>query len=225
VENNSKTPEFNAEYHRARRNLTLSGGILLAWEFAGLELQNSAALPLTGISVTIRNPQVVPSILSCLVLFFSIRLFIEWKHSNIIRRSDIFSRADLTLAYSIAIIGVLIFLYQSITQTDIALLASREGNELFSTIIIGFFIFMTGYALGASIANQFDGNRDNAIFVVVPMFLFLCAVPILQLRKYYLVGTLSPLLILLFSAPIIIGFWATYLGYKKEKLTQDNTKH
>ncbi|MEW7009422.1 hypothetical protein [Lentilitoribacter sp. EG35] len=217
MNSNLTSREFGPEFHKARRNLTLTGAVLFVWEIAGLELQSAASLPLTGISVTIRNPEVVPGMLACLAMFFAARMLIEWKQSDFDRRTNIFSRADLILAFAIAAGGILVFVYQNITQTDVAILFLEDYRGVSGVIIVSVVFYLVGWGLGANLADQMHGNRDNALIVIVPFYLLLCCLPILQIRKQYLDDSISPILVLLILVPFLVSIFAIHIGYQREK--------
>lgn len=129
-------------YHRARRMFALLCGILIAWEYIGIRIGGDAInnnqsvtgiAPGIGLPVTIRNPEIIPTIIFILVLYFSFRFTIEWRRSPTEIRNHLTSIIDAVVAYLIGFVAVNIFAVQRITQI-------RFANVLNTYSAVGAFI-------------------------------------------------------------------------------------
>jgi hypothetical protein len=101
---------LSEQYHKARNHLTLVGAILLAWALIGIEIKKQ---PLHDVDISFQSPEVAPSVLMLLILYFGIRTVIEWFQSDRRRRKSLASRIDVGLAY---LIGALALSVQGLQQ-------------------------------------------------------------------------------------------------------------
>lgn len=112
-------PPLPEAYHRARRNLVLFSAILLSWEFVGIVPKVDASPSLFGISVGITNHSAIPFVVSLLVLFFSVRLLVEWQQVDEERRKHTFARIDASISGALAVLAMSVFAFQTISGIDI----------------------------------------------------------------------------------------------------------
>lgn len=104
-------------FNKARRNLALFSGLLIAWEYIGFGFQSKDGSAVTGklfgdIEVTIRNPEVLPVVIVVLVLYFAFRLSIEWNQCPPGRKALPASNIDLYVSYTIAMMAIVLFAMQ-----------------------------------------------------------------------------------------------------------------
>src|SRR5688572_28866186 len=105
------------QYYKARKNLALFSGLLFAWEFIGIDV---TPRPIESLDVQIKTPEAFPYILLILVLYFTLRVVIEWHQSSELRRSMWVSRVDYALSLSIPIIAIVTFVTQRLLEIQIA---------------------------------------------------------------------------------------------------------
>lgn len=122
---------MHEEFHKARRNLSLLAGLLLAWAIVGLEVGEK---PFPDFDIRLLSPQAAPSILIALVLYFSIRLVIEWYRGTAASRTPKAAKFDYALAQIIAALSVLVFLIQKIAGIQIANELSAWLYSIFSMV-------------------------------------------------------------------------------------------
>ena len=94
-------PELSESYHKARRQLGLFSAILLSWEYIVIRLNEKPSepvkltIPVANNEVAIDHPEVIPIVSVALVLYFALRLGIEWKQCAVDRRVRPASQIDL----------------------------------------------------------------------------------------------------------------------------------
>lgn len=125
-----EAPQLTEYYHRARRNLTITSSLLLGWEFIGASFDENATLPVVGFVIHIRNPEVTPLTLAFFVLFFSLRLWIEWKQCDVERVKSVFSKLDMVFVYIIALASITLFIFQQISSVDFAKILPNEYTSI-----------------------------------------------------------------------------------------------
>ena len=127
-------PQMTETYQKARRNLTLASGVLLAWEYVGVQVgdpnssgcKQAAELPLGSMQVCLLNPEVLPQVILFIVAYFAVRLWIEWSQCDLWRRTQIPCLADYGGALFLAVIAVFLFLIQKFSGLRVA---SGENPE------------------------------------------------------------------------------------------------
>lgn len=127
-------------YHRSRKVLVLFSGMLMGWEFLGIDIGSHVELPVSRTSVTIRHPHVVPSVILLLVLYFFIRLIIEWMQCEEEDRAKPVCKVDFILSCSLALVGVAVALIQGFSGVEIG---SHINTRIIITFVLGIF-----YGLG-----------------------------------------------------------------------------
>lgn len=114
---NPEIPHLAEQYYKARKSLALFSGLLFAWEFIGLEI---TAQPVANLDIRIKSPEAAPYVLLILVLYFTLRLVIEWKQSVEERRAMWVSRFDFWTSLSIPGIALATFSIQRILNIQVA---------------------------------------------------------------------------------------------------------
>ena len=117
--NLSDPPEMSFAYHKAHKLYGLFSALLIAWELIGIELKD---LPYA----TIKSPQAPPFVLIALTCYFAFKITVEYSQCNKERKRQLPVRVDYWVAHSIALISLLLFLYQNIRQVQLV----NEGSSL-----------------------------------------------------------------------------------------------
>lgn len=160
----NEPPQLTEYYHRARRNLTITSSLLLGWEFIGASFDENATLPVVGFVIHIRNPEVTPLTLAFFVLFFSFRLWIEWKQCDVERVKSAFSKADLISVYVIASASIALFGFQQTSSVDLAKIIEQYGrlSLIFLCIIVNFcIVYIDFIRLNTTFQINFDTLNSN----------------------------------------------------------------
>lgn len=101
---------LSGEYHRARRNLVVASSGLLAVTLLGLRVQEAEkAATFFGINVAIDSPGGLPYALAGLVVFFEMRLALEWSQCEPNRRNQTACTLDLALGAAIGVVALATF--------------------------------------------------------------------------------------------------------------------
>lgn len=146
------TPQQLTEtYHKARRSLVLCSGLLIAWEYLGLKLGEAVDTPAGPL--TLANPEAAPVVLLLLVLFFALRLAIEWKQCDEARRKRPASRVDLAVSCMLGGAAVLLFVAQQALGIRLADVLTPVAAGTFTA---GFFvvILVRLTMVGSRLPNQ-----------------------------------------------------------------------
>ena len=137
-------------YHKARRQLVLFSGILVAWEYVGISIGDgssvTATVPVGETPVTIRNPEVLPVVILTLILYFAYRLGVEWYQSDKKRRGLLVSRLDLAISGLMAGGAILLFIFQ---QTSAFRLADALTPLTFAGAVAGVVWVVAGSRVAA----------------------------------------------------------------------------
>ncbi len=242
--------QMSDSYHRARRMFALLCGILISWEYIGIEIgthsfdnklspnnlsltdstlisenfdtsldklnqnafhvNNESETPndstilitdiiypkseltqttseeinntkgVTGITpgialpITLRSPEVIPTIIFILVLYFSFRFSIEWIQSPIPIRKKLSSSIDATVSYLIGLVAIIIFGLQNLSRFRL--------SELFeiSTITSFFIGIVLTTAVGTMVLTMFKRRGSYSLFpflitvaIIISISLFL----------------------------------------------------
>ena len=120
MQNDQQSIVLTDAYRKARRMLTALSAILLAWEYVGITIVSEAQIPGSGAKITVKNPEVAPTVILLFVVYFSVRLYIEWKLCPGRAWNLAVCRVDVTLAYSLATIGVGVYVLQQIPGFRVA---------------------------------------------------------------------------------------------------------
>jgi hypothetical protein len=119
-------------YHKARRLFALFSGILLAWEYVGVRIARSAPsnddagtdatlkLPVVDTPVQFESPEVIPTLILVLVLYFAFRFGIEWSRCPESERQKRASFLDAVVAYVIGGAATVLFMVQQATEFRLA---------------------------------------------------------------------------------------------------------
>lgn len=162
------TYERLAQYYKARRNLVIASGILLAWEFVGIEVRGKedsagdTSASLFGIKVDILNPEVIPTVVMVVTLYLVFRLVSEWAIERWIFKQNRPLKLDFFVSIFIATLSVLLFLYQFVTDRILADIVIGYIDDVASTIrpddavfLIMLPVFMFGLFFVGSVARSF----------------------------------------------------------------------
>lgn len=93
-------PPLTDQYYAARKQLGLFSGLLIVWELVGISIPEA---PLENVKVTLRTPSAARIVLIALVVYFTVRLLIEWFQCNLHRRLSPVSRIDVFFALGISV--------------------------------------------------------------------------------------------------------------------------
>lgn len=103
-------------YRQARKAYGIAAGLLLAWELIGIEL---ASDPVGPVPVKLESPEAAPLVLLALVLYFGVRLTIEWYQCHAARRQTVPAKLDFSLAHLIGASALLAFVIQRVIETQL----------------------------------------------------------------------------------------------------------
>ena len=122
----NEIPPLTDAYHKARRQQGLFSAILIFWEYVGIKIGEKEAqhvttkLPQTDLKITILNQEAIPLIIFLLVIYFSVRLFIEWLQCDPQRREYYAFKFDLRMSFSLAFIAIAAYIFQQLSEIRIA---------------------------------------------------------------------------------------------------------
>ena len=215
--------QMSESYHRARRMFALLSGILIAWEYIGINIGGdrvnnhqsvTGITPGIGLPVTIRNPEIIPTIIFILVLYFSFRFTIEWTHSPIKIRHHLTSLIDVVVAYLIGLAAVILFAVQRMTQVR---LADFFGIQAAIGASIGFFAVIVLIVFRHALIPEKKINPIIEVIVtavlsiVLMVVLFGLLTPIPILLRASLAGSILAIL------PRSLYIYINYRSYLREK--------
>lgn len=152
-----RTPHFGAAYDKARRSYGLASAVLLAWELIGIQLDPA---PVQSFKVTLQSPQAAPYVLLALVIYFAIRLTIEWFQTDTVRRQMFASRADFVLAHIIGTAALGLYAAQTLLRIQVV-------NKITLPTVVAFTLALfTGLAVGMLLAIRvFDEEKSIKPFL------------------------------------------------------------
>jgi len=167
-----KVDHLTPEYYKARRGLMLFSGLLLAWELIGIELSQKLNIESLNLDITIKSPQAAPAVLIILVIYFSIRIAIEWHQSPSERRKEKASVADIILTTTVVVASLSISALQFLLKIQIVDII--DGISIMA-IISSFLTPLSGYILFINNKylnhiNQQDYIKDslsNLFFILI----------------------------------------------------------
>ncbi|MGD1046745.1 MAG: hypothetical protein ABR936_15660 [Bacteroidota bacterium] len=135
-------PPLTNQYHKARNSLAFFSAILLAWSLIGITITEKT---FSNVSINVKNPNILPAILSFLVSYFSLRFLVEWYQCDLNRRNNIAAKADFLSTLFLA--GAAI--WTSATQTISKEPPFGMSLKVFTTLqiisFLGIIIFISGY--------------------------------------------------------------------------------
>jgi lipid-A-disaccharide synthase-like uncharacterized protein len=166
-----EAPHLPEAFQAARRAYGLASALLIAWEAIGIDFGES---PVEGLKLTLKSPQAVPYILSALTLYFAFRFVIEWHQADKRRREMVASRVDYIFAHLLGAAALILYIYQSLLQVQVADLFDRSDFPFF---LIGFMITVAllrvyRLTLTRRIVLKFDPS-DGRFFIFVCFHLML----------------------------------------------------
>ena len=109
-------PPLSDQYYKNRKQLVLWSGVLFAWEFIGIELNE---IPFPNINIQIKSPDAAPWVLISLVLYFGYRTLIEWFHMPFARRYVKITLWDFRVSLLIPIVALLIIKCSRVPDTKL----------------------------------------------------------------------------------------------------------
>lgn len=113
----SSVPDFGPSYDKARKAYGLAAAVLLAWELIGIDLGEA---PIESLNISLKSPQAAPYVLVTLVVYFAIRLSVEWFQADPQRRQRRASRFDFALAHVIGVSSLTLYAVQAILRVQVA---------------------------------------------------------------------------------------------------------
>jgi hypothetical protein len=101
----SEPEHLSPEYHKAHKQVMLWSGMLILWDILDIDLAlaRSTEGSVGPIISAIKNPRAVPWVLLGLIVYFLIKLLIEWAQCNEFRRSKHASVVDFGAAWFAAL--------------------------------------------------------------------------------------------------------------------------
>ena len=126
-------------YHKARRSYCLFSGLLIAWELIGIQLPKD---PFPQIKIILKSPEAAPFIFISLILFFSFRMTIEFLQCDQKRIDNKYSKIDFHVAHLLALISVLLFIFQRTTEVQSADVLKLNS---FPSILLGVSLSFTTF--------------------------------------------------------------------------------
>lgn len=84
---------------------------MLIWEYVGVSLGQGTKV-VGDIGISLKNEDAVPNIIFLLVLYFFIRMIIEWSQCDSKTRNNVFSLTDAALSSFVALTSIIIYVAQ-----------------------------------------------------------------------------------------------------------------
>ena len=95
--------QFTEAYYRSRRTLTILCGLLIGYEWLGVELDNQ---PIDSVNFYLENPDVLPYALILLIIFSGFRFELEWRHNKKAYRRPFHSRFDYVCNFLLVLLAI-----------------------------------------------------------------------------------------------------------------------
>lgn len=217
-ESAQKPPEPLSEpYHKARRSLALFSGILIAWEYVGIGVGGTtrsgsgqpqgifgatarltedeavtAKLP-GDVSISIQHAEVIPVVVAVLVLYFGLRLMIEWHLCDDRRKAMLAAKADYYFTGVLAGSALLLFIIQQASAFRLAEVFTADA--------------MTSVMVGSVMIVALDGILHVAIrhnrYIRVTIAFVLAASPVFL--SHTLLDVPSEMFAHLSAIPYLVG--------------------
>jgi hypothetical protein len=169
-------------YYRAHKAYAFFAGLLLAWAFVGIEIQNP---PIESVNFTLNSPEAVPYVLAVLIVYFGFRLTIEWFQSPSAARKKLSARIDLFIAHFLGVASILLFVVQLLFEFQIA----TASSALYAVPL--FFGLLSGLGIFELVRYQREGQTDRLRLAV---YVLLTIVPILMALLFVVVTELKLLI-------------------------------
>lgn len=116
-------PALTEGFQKARKAYGVAAGLLLAWELVGITLSGSDRWP-----ATLETPEAAPFVLAALVVYFGIRVSLEWLQCHPERRKRLAARTDFTLSHIIGVASLTTYAVQQAIEAQLFdLLQPRLG--------------------------------------------------------------------------------------------------
>ena len=100
-------------FHKARKQLVLWSGILIAWEVVGIDISKLSG-DVGNLAKALNSPQAIPWVLVCLVAYFAFRTAVEWRQCAPSRRVLLVSRIDLYSSILISVAALVLYGWQNV---------------------------------------------------------------------------------------------------------------
>jgi len=169
-----KVDHLTPEYYKARRGLMLFSGLLLAWELIGIELSQKLNIESLNLDITIKSPQAAPAVLIILVIYFSIRIAIEWHQSPSERRKEKASVADIVLTTTVVVASLSISTFQFLLKIQIVDIIDGISmmaiTSSFLTPLFGYLLFINNKYL-----NHKKDSLYNLLAILILIIITLCS--------------------------------------------------
>ena len=199
-------PPLTDAYHRARRSYGFFGGVLIAWELVGIELNE---IPSPNLNLLLKSPAAIPYVLLVLVLYFAFRTSVEWYQCSQLRRETAASLIDFRSAHAIGVFAVWLFCLQRALDLHVA--ESTTTTTFFAAGALAGFSFFYLLAEWSRLCKlrRRKGNKGNVLTLVkreldifvFSLLLFLFCVWFLTLG----IGHLKYVEYLVFAAGFVLG--------------------
>ena len=203
-------------YQNARKLLILFSAILIAWEYVGIEIGSSVKLPPVGTDINIHNPEIVPSLIFIMVLYFAFRYTVEWWLIPLNERLLVPLVVDRIVTYLVGLASIVVYVFQ---RTSEFRLAEHLSPEAVMAVGITLFILLINFRLLVFLNKERIPNFKLLLFAFLASIveLTILAVFIQIFRDAYLWSVLGLTLSLL---SIGITFKIISLP-KKQKVGKD----
>ncbi len=130
--------EITESYQKARRIYAGFSGLLLGWEFIGIQFLEAGV---SSLKFGIKNPEAIPYVILILVIYFSYRLTNEWTILDKSSKASKSVKIDFLVSHLLGLLSIIIFVYQQLS-----------GIQVFQIIQENLLlIFIIGMAFGAGL--------------------------------------------------------------------------
>jgi len=170
TEPNASLEPLSDAYHKARRNLALFSGLLIAWEYVGFSVgddgRGATAMVPGGVALKLKHPEVIPVVVLVLILYFAVRLAIEWYQCDKNRRRKRAAHWDVGLTYFFAGTAVSIFVLQQTIGFQVAAVLT-PGVAMVPIIALGsIYLFYRYMVLWERLSKHEDMPRIPVVIAI-----------------------------------------------------------
>ena len=155
---------LSSEYHKARKQVMLWAGILLAWALVGVDLAKAEATGgnIGAIITAIKSPQAIPWVLVILVAYFLFKVTVEWYQCSEARRGIRVARVDFLSAWIVALMAYALYFGQTISRVQFADVVQAVGRDRILSTLLGAILVLTAVAFvsRSRVINKGTKNED-----------------------------------------------------------------
>lgn len=137
------------QFYKARKQLALFSGLLLAWVLIGIKPDNLGDGTLGAIFKAIETPAAIPLVLAVLILYFIFRLCLIWQLCPDDGKSRWEAKLDFRSTWILGVLAVVLYLGQETYQgIRFGESATRyvAGIKISKINILAMVLFLAGYA-------------------------------------------------------------------------------